>query len=105
MEQVCLRLYGREGQRHHAHLLYDYLLESAQKLGVAGGTVLRASAGFGRHGLHEEVFFELGGELPVIIELILTPAQADAMLALCGEQQLRLFYALMPVTAGITHGS
>ncbi|MHB1677522.1 MAG: DUF190 domain-containing protein [Sulfuriferula sp.] len=104
MAEVCLRLYGREGQRHQSRLLYDYLLESAQGLGVAGGTVLRASAGFGRHGLHEEVFFELGGELPVIIELIVTQAQADAMLALCGEQQLRLFYTIMPVTAGITNG-
>ena len=103
MLQICLRLYSREGQRHHTHLLYDYLLESAHALGVAGGTVLRASAGFGRHGLHEEAFFELGGELPVIIELILTQAQADAMLALCAEQQLHLFYTLMPVTAGITN--
>ena len=103
MTQICLRLYSREGQRHHAQLLYDYLLSSAQALGVAGGTVLRASAGFGRHGLHEEAFFELGGELPVIIELILTQAQADAMLALCAEQQLRLFYIMLPVTAGITN--
>ena len=104
MLQICLRLYGREGQRHHTRLLYDYLLEAALGLGATGGTVLRASAGFGRHGLHEEAFFELGGELPVVIELVLTQAQADAMLALCAEQQLRLFYTLMPVTAGITAG-
>lgn len=104
MAEVCLRLYSREGQRHHTRLLYDYLLESAHGIGATGGTVLRASAGFGRHGLREEVFFELGGELPVVIELIVTQAQADTILALCKEQQLSLFYTLMPVTAGITNG-
>ena len=104
MAEVCLRLYSREGQRHRTRLLYDYLLESAHGIGATGGTVLRASAGFGRHGLREEVFFELGGELPVVIELIVTQAQADAILALCKEQQLSLFYTLMPVTAGITNG-
>ncbi len=103
MSEICLRLYTREGQRRQARLLYDYLLESAHSLGATGGTVLRASAGFGRHGMREEVFFELGGELPVVVELIVTQAQADAMLALCREQQLSLFYTSMPVTAGITN--
>ncbi|HET9112824.1 MAG TPA: DUF190 domain-containing protein [Burkholderiales bacterium] len=104
MSEICLRLYAREGQRLQNRLLYDYLLESAHGIGATGGTVLRASAGFGRHGLREEVFFELGGELPVIVELVVTQAQADAMLALCREQQLSLFYTLTPVTAGITSG-
>lgn len=102
MSQICLRLYAREGQQHRGHLLSDWLLDSARSMGVAGCTVLRASAGFGRHGLHEDTFFELGGELPVIIELVLTQTQADAVLALCAEQTLHLFYTLTPVTAGIT---
>lgn len=102
MEQICLRIYAREGQQHHHHVLSDWLLDSARRLGVAGGTVLRASAGFGRHGLQEDSFFELGGELPVIIELVLSQAQAEAMLALCAEQGLHLFYTRMSVTSGIT---
>ncbi|MDR3393311.1 MAG: DUF190 domain-containing protein [Sulfuriferula sp.] len=102
MMQICLRIYGREGQHHQGHLLSDWLLSSARQLGVAGGTVLRASAGFGRHGLHEDTFFELGGELPVIVELILTEAQAETVLALCAEQKLHLFYTQYPVTAGVT---
>ena len=102
MMQVCLRLYSREGQKHHSHVLSDWLLQCARDLGVAGGTVLRASAGFGRHGMHEDTFFELGGDLPVIVELVLTEAQAEAMLALCTEQTLHLFYTKTPVTAGIT---
>lgn len=102
MQQICLRLYAREGQQHHGHLLPEWLLDSARQLGVAGGTVLRASAGFGRHGLHEDTFFELGGELPVIIELVLTQTQVDAVLTLCADQALQLFYTLTPVTAGIT---
>ena len=102
MTQICLRLYSREGHQHQGHLLSDWLLGQARSMGVAGATVLRASAGYGRHGLHEDTFFELGGELPIIIELVVTQQQADAVLALCGEQMLGLFYTLTPVTAGIT---
>lgn len=102
MTQTCLRLYGREGQQLHGQLVSSWLLENAQRLGVTGGTVLRASAGFGRHGMHEDTFFELGGELPVIVELVLTQVQADAMLALCGEHALHLFYTMHPVTSGTT---
>ena len=102
MMQVCLRLYCREGQKIHGHVLSDWLLDNARSLGVTGGTVLRASAGFGRHGMHEDAFFELGGELPVIIELVVTQVQAEAVLSLCGEHTLQLFYTQTPVAAGIT---
>ncbi len=102
MNTVCLRFYAREGEQHRARLIHDYLLEQAKALGASGATVMRASAGFGRHGWHETTFFELGGDLPVVIEIILAAALADEMLALCAAEQLHLFYTLMPVMTGIT---
>lgn len=102
MNQMCLRLFGREGERHHGRVLHDFLLDLARECGAGGVTVLRASAGYGRHGLHEDHFFELGGELPVVVETVLEDAQARQLLARCSEEGLRLFYTLSPVETGMT---
>ncbi len=101
-ELVCLRLFSREGLHHRGHLIHDFLIAEARELGASGATVLRASAGFGRHGLHEDSFFELGGELPVVVEIVLSTALADTLLARCADEDLHLFYTRTPVTAGVT---
>ncbi len=102
MTMICLRLFGREGQHHHGQPLHDFLLGIARECGASGATVLRASAGFGRHGLHEEHFFELGGELPVVVESVLEAVQAEQVLSRCAQEGLRLFYTLTPVESGVT---
>lgn len=102
MTQMCLRLYSSEGRQCHGKMLHVSLLEIARELGVSGGTVIRASAGFGRHGMAEDGFFELGGNLPEIIEFVATQAQVDVLVAWCSEQQLNLFYTVTPVTSGYT---
>ncbi|MGE5028228.1 MAG: DUF190 domain-containing protein, partial [Betaproteobacteria bacterium] len=50
MQGVCLKFFVSEMQRHGSELLYEWLLERARDMGIAGGTALRAIAGFGRHG-------------------------------------------------------
>ncbi len=102
MTQVCLRLYSSEGRQHHGKLLHVRLLEIAHDMEVIGGTVLRATAGFGRHGIAEESFFELAGELPEIVEFVVSQAQVDELIAWCREQQLNLFYTVTPVISGYT---
>ncbi|MFA5169999.1 MAG: DUF190 domain-containing protein [Sulfuriferula sp.] len=102
MAQVCLRFYSSEGRQHHGKLLHVRLLETAHDMDVSGGTVLRASAGLGRHGMAEDSFFELGGELPEIIEFIASQTQVDELIAWCHEQQLNLFYTVTPVISGYT---
>lgn len=42
---------------------------------IGGGTLFRASADFGRHGQHEDEFFELAGQLTGTVEFIGAPAQ------------------------------
>ncbi|NOT16616.1 MAG: DUF190 domain-containing protein [Sulfuriferula sp.] len=102
MTQLCLRLYSTEGRQYQGKMLHIYLLQVARNLGVGGGTVIRASAGFGRHGLADAGFFDLGGELPEVIEFVATQTQVDALLALCHEHQFNLFYIVTPVTTGYT---
>lgn len=94
MNATVLRLYMHESRRHHGMLLYDWLLERARKSGIHGGSAFRAVAGYGRHGvLHEQHFFELAGELPVVAEFIVSEAEAEQLLELLRREKIDLVYA------------
>ena len=102
MNGSLLRFYVHEGHRHHHHLVWEWLLEQANKLGIRGGSAFRALAGFGRHHmLHEERFFELAGTLTVEIEFIVTDEEAQRLLALIHKEKIRLFYAHIPARFGV----
>lgn len=101
MNGCFLKFYVAENRRHNHQLVYQWLLEEAQRLGLHGGSAFRAIAGFGRHGrLHEEHFFELAGDLPVEVGFVVTPQDADRFLAHLQGQGLNLFYLRVPVEAG-----
>lgn len=101
MKGVHLRLYTYENRRHHGLPVYEWLLDRAQKLGIQGGSAFKAMAGFGRHGkLHEQHFFELAGEEPVLVEFIASEEQADLLLQLRVAEQLYLFYGRLPTEYG-----
>lgn len=94
MNATILRLYMHENRRVHGALLYDWLLDQARRLGIHGGSVFRAVAGYGRHGvLMEQRFFELAGELPVVTEFIVAADEAEALLALLRREGIDLVYA------------
>lgn len=99
---TCLKFYITEKQRHNGTLLHEWLLEEAKRLGIPGGSVFRAIAGFGRHGrLHEESFFELAGELPVQVEFVLDADMADRLLEALRTHKISLFYMRYAVEAGV----
>jgi PII-like signaling protein len=103
MQGICLKFFVSESHRHCGKLLYEWLLEQAKGVGIGGGTAIRAIAGFGRHGrLHEEAFFELAGDLPVEVEFLVGDEQAERLLALLRDENLRLFYVRMPAEYGIS---
>lgn len=102
MDQVCIRFFVREGMRHAHQSIHDWLFAAARAAGIPGGTVFRASAGFGRHGLHEEHFFELAGTLPECVEFFAEDEQAAALLDRVAAAGLKLFYVRHPVRLGIT---
>jgi PII-like signaling protein len=100
---TVLRLYMHEGRRCHGHLLYDWLLKQAEKLGIGGGSAFRAVAGYGRHGvMQEQRFFELAGELPVVTEFILSDAEAEQLLALLRAEDIDLMYVRWSAEVGTT---
>lgn len=103
MDAYCLQFFIQENRQVHGRLLYEWLLEQARDMGVRGGSAVRAMAGYGRHGrLHEDHFFELGGELPVIVDFVVKEEEADSLLALVSAEKLGLFYVLTPARFGTT---
>jgi PII-like signaling protein len=102
MNGTYLRFYVHENRKHHGILLYEWLLETAKKAGIHGGSAFRAVAGYGRHGvLHEQHFFELAGDLTVEVEFLLSDEQADMLLAVLRGEQVRIFYAKAPAEFGL----
>jgi uncharacterized protein len=102
MQGSFLRFYVHEGERLHGRLVWEWLLEQANRLGIRGGSAFRAMAGFGRHHvLHESRFFELAGTLTVEVEFIVSDAEAQRLLQLVEAEKIRLFYACVPALFGV----
>lgn len=101
MSTVCLQLYTYEKQKHHGMLTYEWLLACAKNLQISGGIATRAIAGYGRHGIiHEEHFFELASDVPIIVSFILEQNKLNTFLERIKEESLHLFYTIGPVEAG-----
>ncbi len=106
MSDCFLKFYVAENRRYQHQLLYEWLLDEAQRSGFHGGSAFRALAGFGRHGrLHDEHFFELAGDVPVEVGFVISEADAERFIAHLAAHQLNLFYLRVPVTAGFTLGA
>jgi uncharacterized protein len=102
MEGCFLRFYVHEGHRHQHLLLWEWLLQEANRMGLRGGSAFRAMAGFGRHHvLHEDHFFELAGSLAVEVEFIVTDDEAGRLLQLLEQEKVRAFYARIPAQFGV----
>ena len=102
MQGEFLRFYVDEKQSHHGVLLWEWLLQQANSMGMHGGSAFRAIGGFGRHhAVHEERFFELAGSTAVEVEFITSEAESKQLLALLHQEKIRIFYALIPARFGI----
>ena len=102
MQGSFCRFYVHESDRHHGRLLWEWLLEQANRLGIRGGSAFKAMAGFGRHQvLHEAHFFELAGSLTVEVEFIVSEDEAKQLLELLRQEKVKLFYALIPARFGV----
>jgi len=93
MQGIALRFYVQEDRKHNHVLVYEWLLDQARRLGLNGGSAFKAMAGFGRHGvLREDHFFELSGQLPVVVEFIVTEDEVDRLLTRVQAEEVTLFY-------------
>jgi hypothetical protein len=99
---LCVQFFVREGMRQDGKLIHDWMFDEAKAIGILGGSVFRASAGYGRHGLQEETFFELAGKLPETIEFFCEEAKIRRLIERVGEAGLKLHYVTYPVIIGMT---
>lgn len=70
-ENVLMRIFIGEGDRHEHRPLYEALVELFRKEGFAGATVLRGICGFGANRLfHSQRLLDLSADLPLIVEVV-----------------------------------
>jgi PII-like signaling protein len=72
-----LRIYIGESDRYHGRPLYEVILLKAKKMGLSGGTVIRAIQGFGAQSavIHKAKILRLSEDLPILLEMVDTPAR------------------------------
>jgi uncharacterized protein len=99
---VFLRFYTHVHAKHDGLLVSEWLLGLAKRLKLGGGSVFRATAGYGRHGvIHHEAFFELADDLPQKIEFLLSEQKAQMLLQHVRDAGVNLVYAWSPVNFGL----
>ena len=104
MDGSFLRFYVHETQTHGGVLLWEWLLERGNFLGVRGASACRVIGGFGRrHALHEERFFELAGSGAIEVEFVVSEAEEQRLLDLIRRAGVRVFYARIPARFGIVN--
>jgi CBS domain-containing protein len=80
-----LVIYVGESDSWRGHSLYMSILETLRKGGIAGGTVMRALAGYGAHSrIRTDTLEVLSIDLPIVITVVDTPDNIDKALALVG---------------------
>ena len=66
-----VRIYIANDDRYDGKPLWEHLLHEAQKMGIAGATVVKAVAGFGAHSeIHAFNVWSLSQKLPLLIEMV-----------------------------------
>src|SRR6266567_5585486 len=80
-EQVLMRIFIGESDRHGHIPLYEALVEFFRKEGFAGATVLRGVAGFGAHSVyHTDKLLRLSMDLPIVVEVLDSQERFDGIM-------------------------
>jgi hypothetical protein len=80
-ESILLRIFLGESDRHDGRPLYEAIVVTARKAGLAGATVLRGPMGFGATSrLHTAKILRLSSDLPMVIEIVDAEAKIEAFL-------------------------
>lgn len=77
-----LRVFIGEADRVDGKPLYEAILREAQSMGIAGVTILRGVESYGASArLHTARVLRLSEDLPLVVEIVDTPAHIDLMVA------------------------
>lgn len=80
-ERVLMRIHIGERDKWKGKPLYEVIVELLRSRGYAGATVLRAIMGFGANAhLHTDRVELLSLDLPIVVEVIETAEQIEAIL-------------------------
>ena len=106
MNGTLLRCYVHESEQHHGQPVWEALLQHANDIGVRGGSVFKAMAGFGRHHVvHEGPRpFDLRAIQTIEIEFLVSDSEAHGLLEWVREQGIRLFYTTTSARFGAMEG-
>lgn len=70
-QAVLVRIHIGEADRYHGKPLYKKILEILRENGIAGATVLRGIAGYGKSSiLHTASILDISSDLPIVIEIV-----------------------------------
>ncbi|MCH7479518.1 MAG: DUF190 domain-containing protein [SAR324 cluster bacterium] len=80
-EQILMRIFIGEADKHGRQPLYRALVELLRREKLAGATVLRGVLGFGaKSHLHTAHLLRLSQDLPMVIEVVETQENIDRVL-------------------------
>ncbi len=69
-QAILLRIFIGESDRYNGKSMYIHILEMLKNEGIAGATVFRGIAGFGKHSrFHTTFILQLSTDLPILIEI------------------------------------
>lgn len=101
MQGFQVTFFTIENRRHRHQPMGQWLIETAQSLGITGATMTVGVEGIGRNGrLHSAHFFELADQ-PVEVTLAADAGQCEQLFALLEREQANLFYVKTPVEFGV----
>lgn len=93
-----VRIFIAEAEEWQGKPLYRAILELAQQQGAAGATVLRGIEGFGpEHHLSTERLPDISDNLPLIVEIVESQEQIEALLPLLDRIVQRGMITVSPV--------
>jgi PII-like signaling protein len=85
-EGHLLRIFVGESDQYEGLPLYEWLVRSARKHGLAGATVLRGLEGFGAHSrVHTAKILRLSSDLPIVVEIVDTIEKIESFMPIVDE--------------------
>ncbi|OQA01286.1 MAG: hypothetical protein BWY71_00443 [Planctomycetes bacterium ADurb.Bin412] len=82
-EAELLRIFIGESDKYQSRPLYEVIVETVRRQGLAGATVLRGIMGFGAHSrMHTAKILRLSEDLPILIEIVDNPQRIAEFLPL-----------------------
>lgn len=85
-EGVLLRIFIGASDLHEGRPLHERIVEEARGRGLAGATVLRGIMGYGAASrVHTAKLLRLSEDLPIVVEIVDTKEQIDALLPFLDE--------------------